>query len=123
MSLRLLYPSLSDFIPLLTDQSNVHRNSCLSRAGSQCTALTGTEFLGDKTLVLFQFYKGLGTALHNPITPFRRYTVPRCGEEEETPEHIVFRCGKIRRVKDEKGRREWAIENGDSWDALASQSG
>ena len=30
---------------------------------------------------------------------------PRCGEEEETPEHIVFRCGNIRRVKDERGRR------------------
>ena len=28
------------------------------------------------------------------------------GEEEETPEHIVFRCGNIRREKDEKGRRE-----------------
>ena len=49
---------------------------------------------------------------------------PRCGEEEETPEHIVFRCGKVRRVKDEKGRREWSKENGmrwDSFDVLASK--
>ena len=29
-----------------------------------------------------------------------------------TPEHIVFRCGNIRRVKDERGRREWATEEG-----------
>ena len=42
----------------------------------------------------------------------------------QTPDHIVFRCGKFRRVKDERGRREWARENGmrwDSWDALASK--
>ena len=51
---------------------------------------------------------------------------PKCGEEEQTPDHIVFRCGKVRRVRDERGRgrREWARENGkrwDSWDALASR--
>ena len=49
---------------------------------------------------------------------------PKCAEEEEMPEHIVFRCGNIRRVKDEKGRREWARKEGmrwDSWDALASK--
>ena len=51
---------------------------------------------------------------------------PRCEEEEETPDHIVFRCRKVRRVKDERGRgrREWAKEAGmrwDSWDALASK--
>ena len=51
---------------------------------------------------------------------------PRCGEEEETPEHIVFRCRKVRRVKDERGRGrwEWVKEEGmrwDSWDALASK--
>ena len=36
----------------------------------------------------------------------------------------MFRCGNIRRVKDERGRRVWARENGmrwDSWDALASK--
>ena len=36
----------------------------------------------------------------------------------------MFRCGKVRRVRDEKGRREWVRENGmrwDSWDALVSK--
>ena len=49
---------------------------------------------------------------------------PRCGEEEQTRDHIVFRCGNVRRVKDETGRRDWARENGlrwDSWHALASK--
>ena len=49
---------------------------------------------------------------------------PRCGEEEQTPDHIVFRCRKVRRVEDERGRREWAKEVGmrwDGWDALASK--
>ena len=36
----------------------------------------------------------------------------RCGEEEETPDHIMFRCRNIRRVKDERGRRKWAREVG-----------
>ena len=48
---------------------------------------------------------------------------PKCEEEEQTPDHVMFRCRKVRRVKDEKGRRDWARENGmrwDSWDALAS---
>ena len=31
---------------------------------------------------------------------------PRCGLDEETSDHIVFQCTEIRRVKDEKGRRE-----------------
>ena len=26
--------------------------------------------------------------------------------------HIVFRCGKVRRVKDERGRKDWARETG-----------
>ena len=37
----------------------------------------------------------------------------------------MFRCGKVRRVRDERGRRELARENGmrwDSWDALASKT-
>ena len=45
------------------------------------------------------------------------------GEEDETPDHIVFRCKKIKRLKDERGRREWVEENNlrwDSWDTLAS---
>ena len=42
----------------------------------------------------------------------------------QTLDHIVFRCRKVRRVKDERGRRAWARENGmrwDSWEALASK--
>ena len=37
----------------------------------------------------------------------------RCGEEAETPDHIVLRCRKIKRMKDSegKGRREWVREN------------
>ena len=27
---------------------------------------------------------------------------PRCGEEEKTPDHMVFRCREIRRLKDER---------------------
>ena len=49
---------------------------------------------------------------------------PRCGEENETLDHKVFRGRKVRRVKDERGRREWPRENEmrwDSWDALASR--
>ena len=39
---------------------------------------------------------------------------PTCGEEEQTPDHIVFCCGKVRRVRDGRGRgrREWASEDG-----------
>ena len=36
---------------------------------------------------------------------------PKCGEEEQTLDHIVFCCRKVRRVKDERGRRDWAREN------------
>ena len=31
---------------------------------------------------------------------------PKCEEEEQTPDHVVFRCRKVRRVKDERGRRD-----------------
>ena len=34
----------------------------------------------------------------------------RCGEEEETPDQIVVR------LKDERGRREWVMENDLRWD-------
>ena len=41
---------------------------------------------------------------------------PRRGEvtpnRSHTRLHIVFRCRKIRRVKDERGRRDWATEDG-----------
>ena len=36
----------------------------------------------------------------------------------------MSRCRKVRRVKDERGRRDWARDNRmrwDSWDALASK--
>ena len=52
---------------------------------------------------------------------------PKCGEEAQTPDYMVFRSvpvRKVRRVRDDRGRREWARENGmswDSWDALASK--
>ena len=57
----------------------------------------------------------------------RSWWITRCGEEEETPDHIVFRCRKIKRMKYAKGRgrREWVRENGmkwDSWDELASRN-
>ena len=37
---------------------------------------------------------------------------PRCKEEDETPDHIVFRCQAIKRVRDMegRGRRQWAAE-------------
>ena len=37
----------------------------------------------------------------------------------------MFRCRKVRRVRDERGSREWARVNGmrwDSWDALTLAS-
>ena len=36
---------------------------------------------------------------------------PRCEEEEETPDHMVFRCREIRSLMDERGRKEWVREN------------
>ena len=68
--------------------------------------------------------KGIGRRWDEKIGRVENAGCPRCGEEEETPEHIVFWCGNIRRVKDEKGRREWARKEGmrwDSWDALAME--
>src|SRR5258705_9297189 len=48
-----------------------------------------------------------------------------CREEDETLDHIVFRCQMTKRVKDMDGRdiRKWAMEEGmiwDSWGVLAS---
>ena len=70
--------------------------------------------------------KGIGRWWDKKIGRVEDAGCPRCREEEQTPEHIVFRCRKVRRVKDERGRgrREWAKEAGmrwDSWDALASK--
>ena len=72
--------------------------------------------------------KGIGRWWLNRIGKLDDAVCPGCGEEEEeeTPDHIVFRCRKIKRIKDVKGkgRREWGRENGmrwDSWGALASR--
>ena len=54
--------------------------------------------------------KGIGRWWNKKIGRVDDAGCPRCGEEEETPEHIVFRCRKVRRVRDERGRREWAKE-------------
>ena len=53
--------------------------------------------------------KGIGRGWDEKIG---RVEDARCGEEEETPEHIAFRCENIRRVRNEKGRREWARKEG-----------
>ena len=68
--------------------------------------------------------KGIGRWWDDKIGRIEGAECSKCGEEEQTSDHIVFQCGKIRRVRHEKGRgrREWASENGmrcDSWDALA----
>ena len=68
--------------------------------------------------------KGIGRWWNKKIGRVEDARCPRCEEEEQTPDHIVFRCRKVRRVRDGKGRREWAREAGmrwDSWDALASK--
>ena len=43
------------------------------------------------------------------------------GEKIETPDHAVFRCMKIRRVKDERGEDGVGEMRWDSWEALASK--
>ena len=52
------------------------------------------------------------------------HACPRCGEEEKSPDHIVFRCMGIKTLKDIRGRGGWVKENDmrwDSWEALASK--
>ena len=68
--------------------------------------------------------KGIGRWWEEKIGRVEDAECPKCGEQEETPDHIVFRCRKVRRVKDQKDRREWAAEAGmrwDSWSALESK--
>ena len=68
--------------------------------------------------------KGIGRRWEKKIKRTEDDRCPKCEEEEQTLDHVEFRCRKVRRVKDEKGRREWASENGmrwDSWDTLASK--
>ena len=64
--------------------------------------------------------KGIGRWWEKKIGRSEEDGCPKCGEEEQTPDHIVFPCRKVRRVKDERGSgsREWAR---DRWDALASK--
>ena len=47
--------------------------------------------------------KGIRKWWENRIGRMDHAVCPRCGEEEETPDHIVLRCGNIRRVKDGRG--------------------
>ena len=61
--------------------------------------------------------KGMGRWWEKKVGRIAEDVYPQCGEEEQTPDHIVFRCGKVRRVKDERGRRVWARENGMRWDS------
>ena len=66
--------------------------------------------------------KGLGNWWENKVGRGVDATCPRCGLEEDTPDHIVFRCRKVERVKDKEGRKELVREVGvrwDSWEALA----
>ena len=70
--------------------------------------------------------KGLGKWRENKVGLEEEAICPRCGKEEDTPDHIVFLCMKTKRVKDKegRGRREWVREAGvrwDSWEALASK--
>ena len=67
--------------------------------------------------------KGIGKWWENKIGRTQSAVCPRC-REEESPEHVVFRCMGIRRLKDAWGRREWVEENDmrwDGWEALASK--
>ena len=61
--------------------------------------------------------KGIGRWWNEKIGRVEDAECLRCGEEEETSEHIVFQCGNIRRVEDERGKREWAIKEGMRWDS------
>ena len=68
--------------------------------------------------------KGIGKRWGNRIGRIEDAACPGCGEGVGASDHIVFLCKNIRRVKDERGRREWAREEGirwDSWDASGSR--
>ena len=68
--------------------------------------------------------KGIGRWWEKKVGRVEEATCPECAIEEGTPDHIVFRCKKVRRVKDERGRREWAREAGmrwNDWGALTSK--
>ena len=70
--------------------------------------------------------KGHGEVVGKGDWTGRRGWVPKMWGGRANSGHIVFRCGKARGVRDERGRgrSEWASENGmrwGSWDALASK--
>ena len=68
--------------------------------------------------------KGIGRWWETKIGRTEEDVCPKCGEEEQMADHIVFHCEKVRRVKDKRGRRGWARENEmrwDSWDVLESK--
>ena len=44
--------------------------------------------------------KGIGRWWDEKIGRVENAGCPRCEEEEQTPDHIVFRCRKVRRVKE-----------------------
>ena len=44
--------------------------------------------------------KGIGKWWENKIGQTDVATYPRCGEEDDTPDRIVFRCMRIKRMKD-----------------------
>ena len=53
--------------------------------------------------------KGIGRWWDDKIGRVEGAECPKCGEEEQAPDHIVFRCGKVRRVRDKKGRRDCIV--------------
>ena len=48
--------------------------------------------------------KGIGRWWDDKIGRVEGAECPKCGEEEQTPDHIVFRCGKVRRGEGRKGK-------------------
>ena len=48
--------------------------------------------------------KGIGRWWNDKIGRVEGEEWPKCGEEDQTPDNIVFRCGKVRRVNDDEGR-------------------
>ena len=57
--------------------------------------------------------KGIGKGWESRIGRMDDAVCPRCREEEESPDHIVFRYMHmgIKRLKDIQGRRWWVEEN------------
>ena len=56
---------------------------------------------------MLELGKGIGGWWNAKIGRVEEARCPRCGEEEQTPDHIVFRCRKVKRVKDE---RRWGCD-------------